>query len=155
MTPDFYRVGLFAAGIIVAFTCAYIRVHIPGNEGYLANLIVTVFSVLAGFLSVVLNMVLLSRPPAFKSKTAQAAYAQGIRGRLLRHSGIFYCYLLILACVFLAEMVRPQWIGCARLLEAFYCGLAGAALLWSFSVPKTLARLHEEQLVLAEEAKKN
>lgn len=155
MKVDYKRVGFAAAGAVVGLAIGFLRTRIPGAEGYIANLVVTVFAVLAGFLSVVLNMVLLAKPTVFKSKTAQAKYAQQMRGRLLRHSAIFYCYLLILCFVFCAELVRPFWPGTSRLLEVVYCGLAAAGLLWSFTVPMTLAKLHEEQMILSQDAAKN
>lgn len=154
MTIDGRKVALLVAGLLVGLAAGWMRSRVSGNEGYLANLIVTLFSVLAGFLSVVLNMVLMTRPPVFKSKQAQASYSNQMRGKLLRHSGIFYCYLLILFSVFIGELIRPYWPGSARLLEIIYSGLATCGLFWSFAVPGTLARLHEDQLTIAQETRK-
>lgn len=154
MNLDRRKVFFAIAGLAIAIAAGWIRTRSSGNDGYIANLIVTLFAVLAGFLSVVLNMVLIASPLAFKSKQAQAVYARQIKRRILRHSGIFYCYLVILLLVFLSELCRPYWPGTARLLEIFYCGLAACGLLWSFAVPGTLAKLHEEQMILAQENRK-
>lgn len=154
MIIDKRKTCFLIVGLVAAILAGWTRAHTPGHEGYVANLVVTVFAVLAGFLSVVLNMVLLSRPAMFKSKQAQSAYSSQVRHRLLRHSLIFYVYLAILMGVVFSELCRPLWPGTSRLLEILYCMLSAAGLVWSFAVPATLAKLHEDQIILAENNRK-
>jgi len=151
---DRRRLAFLIVGIACGLVAGWVRSRTPGNDGYVANVVVTVFAVLAGFLSVVLNMVLMTRPPVFKSKQSQTTYSDQVRSRLVRHSAIFYVYLAILISVFFSELSRVYWPGTSRLLEIAYCALSAAGLVWSLAVPATLAKLHADQITLAETHRK-
>lgn len=146
---DTRRLTLLVMGAVIALAAGWLRTLVPAHAGYLSILIVTIFSIMAGFLSVALNMILVSSPVRFRSPKSRKLYQQHVRGRVMRHSLLFYCYLVILFTVFVSELVAPVYPGLGHGLEIMYVGFSAAALFWSFSIPRTIAKLHEEQSQLA------
>ena len=116
-----------------------------------ANIIVTVFSVLAGFL--VAMIALIGDPSAAAARGSwrfTELNRQGVAQRLARNRWMFVLYLLTLALVFAASLCKMvdgsicymdsilSWI------ERIYLGLAVTAFLLSFRLPWALTRMQME-----------
>ncbi|MCC3256149.1 hypothetical protein [Xanthomonas campestris] len=140
---DWSRTGLFAA--IAVFSAAigwYGQPFIHGNEEA-RDVIVNVFSILAGFLITV--MTLLGEPGLYRGRTwrSDAIKRSNVYQRLVRHKWLFISYLIVLALVFLTTIVtkrKPdgQQVAC---LEALYLGFATFAFIYSLMLPSRLLNL--------------
>lgn len=156
---DLVRTGLIISGGLCGAVVGYLHysgalVDQSGNliDLELSSLVATIFSVLAGFLSVALNLVVIARPVSFKSKKSQRDYTKLIARRLRRHNWLFFSYITILCCVFFAEVSKRTYPMTGNWFETLYLGLSASALIWSFMVPSTIAQIHDEASRFADNA---
>lgn len=149
-----------AAGVVAA---KYGRPLVHGNE-LAANIIVTTFTVLAGFLVAI--MAILGDPGGLLPGSWRIASAQrrALRRKMLVHKYLFYAYLATIALVFGAAMLKglpPElsanhWIKRAtEWTERLYAGFAVTGLIWSFALPGSLMRLNEQRVDAVIEARRN
>ncbi|PKQ08610.1 MAG: hypothetical protein CVT73_06500 [Alphaproteobacteria bacterium HGW-Alphaproteobacteria-12] len=109
---------------------------IHGNDKA-TDVIVTVFSILAGFLIAIMSLLgdasLL--PRSWKVTESQR---QSIKSKLIRQKWLFYLYLLTLSVIFASSLFKKQWPEVTMYLERAYFGLAVTAFLLSFRLPASL-----------------
>ena len=155
MRVDPKRLTMIGTGAALGVFVFCFKTSFLDPEKNLSALVATVFAVLAGFLSVALNAVSVERSQEFRTLSAARRYRALMRRRLQRHNALFYCYLSILLCVFFSELFLSRWHFLGRLFESLYLSLAASALVWSFSIPGTIAQLHDEATQLAKRAASN
>ena len=135
--------GAIAVAASVAISI-YGHKFIEGNEDA-RGVIVTVFSILAGFLIAV--MTLLGddsiRPGSWRIAEAQRSR---IRTKLIRQKWLFYLYLLTLVVIFTTELFRSHYPILTEYLEQIYFGLAILAFLLSFRLPASLMEVQMERI---------
>lgn len=109
------------------------------------QLLVTIFSILAGFLVAIIALL---GDPFLPSGTWRAKeYSRPkIRHRLTRHKYLFYCYLLVLALIFCSILLHDDQSEWVEWLERAYLFFAAFAYVMSLSLPLSLSRLQEERL---------
>ncbi|MOA29679.1 hypothetical protein D3C78_1507100 [compost metagenome] len=106
------------------------------------SVLVTVFSILAGFLVAVMAIVGNERALRGRNWRQDTYYLVQIRRDLKRHAVLFYLYLLVLALAFLASL-DLGWPKSVQVgVECFLLFLACLAMLMSFSLPGQLTRRH-------------
>jgi archaellum biogenesis protein FlaJ (TadC family) len=109
------------------------------------TVIVTVFSILAGFL--IALMTLLGDqsvlPGSWRIAESQRKL---LEAKLIRQKWLFYIYLLTLVLIFIATLMRPHWPLATDWLERFYFGLATTAFLLSFRLPATLMEVQMDRV---------
>ena len=135
------------AGLIAAIWGAPL---IHGNSEA-AGIIVTIFSVLAGFLVGLIALIGdTSAVVARGSWRFTELNRQGVYQRLVRNRWLFVLYLLVLTLIFLSSLIKavahsiPQlWIALLY-VERIYLGLAVLAFLLSFRLPWMLTRMQLE-----------
>lgn len=133
-------------GIFIAFN---FQPKYHGNDDAM-TVLVTVFSVLAGFLVAV--MAIVANDNALKGRTwrQDVFYLQEIKKELFRHKILFYLYLWVLAFAFLAALNLP-WPKCVQVwLEVLMLFVAFFAMLFSFFLPGQLTRryiTHLEEVI--------
>ena len=135
---------MLSAGLFVGCVVFLLKTTLLSPESNLSGLVATIFSVLAGFLAVALNLIVVSQPTAFKSVLSRRRYLRLVGRRMRIHNWLFYCYVSILIFVFYSEMLLLKWPYAAHLLESLYLSLASASLIWSLGIPATIARLQVE-----------
>lgn len=136
------RVVFFGLYIVVAtfFACQF-QAKYHNNDNAL-TVLVTVFSILAGFLIAVMAIVGNERALRGRDWRQDTFYLIQIRRDLRRHAVLFYLYLLILALAFLASLGLP-WPDPIQVgVEGFLLFLACMAMLLSFALPRQLTRRH-------------
>lgn len=96
----FYIMSFLLGGIVATYACPLIS----GNPDAL-NIISTIFSVLAGFLLAILTFI--SDPAILQGKSKQylSVHKVEVSRVILRHSILFYMYLLTLALVFTISLM--------------------------------------------------
>jgi uncharacterized membrane protein len=116
------------------------------NNSNALTVLVTVFSILAGFLIAVMAIVGNERALRGKNWRQDTFYLVQIRRDLKRHAALFYLYLAILALAFLASL-NLSWHSYIQIgIECFLLFLACLAMLFSFSLPGQLTKRHIKDL---------
>lgn len=111
------------------------------------NVIVTVFSILAGFLIAVITLI--GDPKALPSGSWQIARLGSSRtyNRLIRHKWLFILYLVTLFLIFLSILLKKSSLGILLyLIEYIYTFLSCFAALLSFKLPSSLIELQRERI---------
>ncbi len=106
------------------------------------GIVVTVFSILAGFLVAVIT--LLGDPRGEGWKALQLGKRE-LEARLLRHRLLFYLYLSTLGLALATLLVPAEYASVKIWFERFFVGFTVFVFLASFSLPTALSRLQMEK----------
>lgn len=118
---------------------------IHGNQDAI-NVIVTVFSILAGFLIAVITLV--GDPKSLPSGSWRAAKlgSELTYNRLNRHKWLFYLYLVSLFLIFISIVIKSSFPVLQISIEYAYMFFATAATFFSFKLPAGLMQLQQERI---------
>ncbi|TWD54558.1 hypothetical protein FB480_103470 [Agrobacterium vitis] len=109
------------------------------------DLIVTVFSILAGFLIAVMTLLgdqsLL--PGSWRFAQLQR---DNIRAKLIRQKWLFYFYLITLSLIFIRTLIGTRAPELASWLERVYFGFATSSFIFSFLLPSTLMQVQSDRI---------
>ena len=115
-----------------------------GNEEA-TQVIVTVFSILAGFLIAVMSLLGNQSIIPGSWRMSEASKKQ-IETKLVRHKWLFYIYLLTLAVIFVSTLIKDDLPICNLYFEKVYFGLATTAFLLSFRLPSSLMSVQMDRI---------
>ena len=156
MGIGFNRAFAFAYGVVAVavgvVATAYGQDLIHGNEAA-QTVIVTVFSILAGFLIAIMSLLgdqsVLpgSWLIAEKQKTA-------IKLKLTRQKWIFYCYLVTLSLIFVQTLIKTKYSDLGIWVERLYFGFASTSFILSFKLPSTLMSVQADRIEAVVDARK-
>lgn len=137
-----YAIAVTLWGIIGSF---YTKPLIEGNQDAI-NVIVTVFSILAGFLIAVITLV--GDPRSLPSGGWQVARLGSdlTYNRLTRHKWLFYIYLIALVLVFSSMLLKSKFKEANLVVEYIYLFFSIIAFILSFKLPSTLMELQRERI---------
>ncbi|WP_312360251.1 hypothetical protein [Stutzerimonas balearica] len=139
--------------VVSAFFAWHFQPRYHNNSNAL-SVLVTVFSILAGFLVAVMAIVGSERALKGRNWRQDTFYLLQVREELRKHSALFYLYLIVLAFSFLAALglgwPRKVQIG----VEMALLFLASLAMLLSFSLPSQLTKRHVNDLESAIRARR-
>ena len=109
-------------------------------------MIVTVFSILAGFLIAVITLI--GDPKSLPLGTWRAARLASERtySRLVRQQWLFYIYLLALVLIFVSMLAKKKFPAVNHVIEYAYLFFSNAAFIFSFRLPGTLMELQKERV---------
>ncbi|AQU83244.1 MULTISPECIES: hypothetical protein [unclassified Halomonas] len=140
------RIGGLLASLVISFVAAWLlQPKFHDNSGAMSTL-VTVFSILAGFLIAVIALVADERALVGKSSRHDKFYLVQIKNELIGHRYLFYTYLFILGLAFIVSL-KIDWPNCyQKYSELALLTLACHALLRSFFLPGCLSRKYLEIL---------
>lgn len=115
------------------------------NNANAVNTVVTIFSILAGFLIAVITFI--AEPTLRQAKNWQELQLmkKTIQRRLLRQKILFFLYLLTLGValtMFLTPKTMTQFL---VVLETLFLGLAAFVFIASFSLPGSLTRFQMDR----------
>lgn len=139
------RVTLLVIAVACSAIASYLLKPTLANNKDAINTVVTIFSILAGFLIAVISFV--SEPVLKRTEDWQelVAMKRTIKAKLRRHNALFYFYLLTLALA-IALHVTPQENEAIRpWLEYAFIFLASFVFLASFSLPSSLAQIQMDR----------
>ena len=133
---------LAVASLVVAY---YSQPLIHGNDAAV-NVIVTVFSVLAGFLVAIIAVV--GDPSLLPPGSWRAAEMDRDRldRRLVRHQALFMSYLVTLGFIFMSLLVSKAIPSLGAWLERIYLFLGILAFLYSLRLPSVLIATQRERI---------
>ena len=147
------RVGLFAA--ILAVLASYLgQPLVHGNEQAI-NIVVTVFSVLAGFLVAIIAIV--GDPVLLPPGTWRAAELERdkINRRLIRHKWLFSLYLITIGLVFFAILLTDKDPQIVLWLERGFLFFGVFAFVLSLALPGSLMKVQRERIDAVIEHRRN
>lgn len=124
---------------------------IHGNDQAI-NIIITVYSVMAGFLIAIIA-ILGEFQPAGSWRRAEGMRPQIMTG-LNRNKCLFLMYLLSLAMIFLASLFKASYPRLTTAIEYLYMFLTCIAFFWSMRLPGTLLKLQQDRIDQMIEAKR-
>ncbi|MAY63208.1 MAG: hypothetical protein CML29_13450 [Rhizobiales bacterium] len=135
--------GLFAAAAGIVAAC-YGSHLIHDNEAA-QNVIVTVFSILAGFLIAI--MTLLGDQSVLPGSWRIAEQSKiSIKSKLTRQKWLFYCYLVTLSLIFINTLIEAKYPCASLYLERLYFGFATTSFILSFKLPSTLMSVQTDRI---------
>jgi|SRR5690554_904010 len=118
---------------------------IHGNQDAI-NVIVTVFSILAGFLVAVITLV--GDPKSLPAGGWQVARLGSdlTYNRLIRHKWLFKAYLITLFLIFVSIVIKSKYPTVQLILEYGYMFSATISCFLSFKLPSALIELQQERI---------
>lgn len=118
---------------------------IHGNQDAI-NVIVTVFSILAGFLVAVITLV--GDPKSLPTGSWQVARLGSdlTYNRLIRHKWLFKAYLITLFLIFLSIIIKGKYETFQYILEYTYMFFSTISCILSFKLPSALIELQQERI---------
>ena len=150
---DLKYICKFIATIIIAAVAAYFgQPLIAGNERA-ADIIVTAFSIFAGFLIAVFTV--LGDPTVLLPGSWRIASLQRgeIQKKLMRHKVLFHLYLITLFLIFVSSLFEKTFPVINRWVEMVYLFLGVLGFLGSLSLPKALIEINETRINSAIDAR--
>lgn len=140
-----FIVIVLLSGIVSYFT----QPHIHGNEKAV-DLIINVFSILAGFLVAIMTLFSdfsINNETNWREVSLQK---QTIRVRAAKNKHLFYCYLIVLVFVFIsilfAKSEETLYQNIVEYAEYIYLYFASVALGYSLFLPNKIYQLQKEKL---------
>lgn len=154
MAVDKKRVSLFLFAVVSGILVGYNGQSLIHNNAQAINIIVTVFSVLAGFLVAI--MTIIGEPGTLlgKSWRAYEINRKNVFTRLVRQKWLFYLYLATLGMIFVASLVKATSPALTIWLERIYLGGATTAFILSMGLPSALLTIQLERHDAIIEAKR-
>lgn len=143
---DWAKVTFGLLAISFAATVAWFGRPLIHKNYEAMNVLVTVFSILAGFLIAVISVA--GDPTIFKPGTWRIVEVQrrGALNRLVRHKWLFVIYLITLCTVFCVFLFKELYPTVARNLEALFLFFGALSFIFSVMLPFTLVRIQEEKI---------
>lgn len=132
---------LFGGLAITVSICAgYFGYPLIAGNTEARGVIVTVFSILAGFLIAVMS--LYGNPAMMSGKwTQDAAQIKNVHIKLIRHKWLFVLYLLTLLVIFVSTLVEKSFPDATEWFERGYFSLSVLAFFCSFTLPSSLLEI--------------
>ncbi len=123
----------------------YAKPLIADNQDAI-NVIVTVFSILAGFLVALITLI--GDPKSLPSGGWQIARLGSdlTYNRLVRQKWLFFIYLIALALIFISMLLKKSFPEVNCIIEYVYLFFSSVAFLLSFMLPSTLMDLQKERI---------
>ena len=131
--------------VISLAAAVYGQPFVHGNSEAI-SIIVTVFSVLAGFLVAIIAIVGdpgLLAPGSWRTAELQRAR---IVDRLTRHQWLFYLYLVTLTFIFASVLVPNSFPRLVVWIERIYLFAGVLAFLCSYLLPSALMKIQQERI---------
>ena len=151
-----HRLAYAALSITVASVLTPVLLPWYHGNSDARSVLVTVFSILAGFLVAVMAIVADDRSLVGRNWREDTFFLRSIRAQLTRHRLLFQLYLLILVLCFV-DALHPNWSPDLQLwVERVTIFLSLIGLMFSFLLPEQLTRRHLDRLTrLIEERRTN
>ncbi|HBN8576485.1 hypothetical protein [Pseudomonas aeruginosa] len=143
---DWSRIRFFCYAAILSCEGAFLAKPLMLENSEALSVIVTAYSILAGFLVGIITMI--GDPKSLPSGSWQVARLSSeiIYRRLKRHKFLFTAYLATIALIFLSILLKKNNSDVNDFVEYIYLFLAIFCFLYSLKLPSTLMQLQEERI---------
>jgi hypothetical protein len=135
---DFAKIRLAVLAVILAGLASYFGQPLVHGNDQAVNVVITVFSVLAGFLVAIIAIV--GDPVLLPPGTWRAAEMERekLNSRLIRHKWLFTLYLITLGLVFFALLLKDKDPNIVLWLERGFLFFGVFAFVLSLALPGSL-----------------
>lgn len=142
---DWWRIGKLAGAIIVSGAVGYFFQPMVADNTDAVNTVVTIFSILAGFLIAVITLI--AEPTLRQAKNWQELQLmkRTVQRKLFRQKLLFFLYLITLGVALGTFLVPDAQTELLRRLETVFLGLATFVFLASFDLPGSLMKIQMER----------
>ena len=142
---DWWRLGKLVVAIGVSCAVGYFFQPMVANNTDAVNTVVTIFSILAGFLIAVITLI--AEPTLKQAKNWQELQLmkQTVQRKLFRQKLLFFLYLITLGVALGTFLVPDAQAELRRWLETVFLGLATFVFLASFDLPGSLMKIQMER----------
>lgn len=142
---DWWRIGKLAGAIVVSCAVGYLFQPMVAHNTNAVNTVVTIFSILAGFLIAVITLI--AEPTLKQAKNWQELQLmkKTVQRKLFRQKLLFFLYLITLGVALGTFLVPDAQAELRRWLETIFLGLATFVFLASFDLPGSLMKIQMER----------
>jgi hypothetical protein len=143
---DSHKIKYAVCVILWGSLGAYFAKPLIANNQDAINVIVTVFSILAGFLVALITLI--GDPKSLPSGGWQVARLGSdlTYNRLMRQKWLFYIYLIALALIFLSMLLKKEFQAINCVIEYGYMFFSIVAFMLSFKLPSMLMEMQKERI---------
>ena len=159
----FGRILFFAVCASIGATVAWVSQPYVHENSDATTVVVTVMTVLAGFMIAIITV--LGDPASVPDGTWRTVEArrENIESKIIRHAYLFILYLLALAFLFAATIIKkvPEkdlwfgWYQWVKWIDYSYVFLGVTSFLPTFSLPFSLQKIQMERLKLEAQRRKS
>lgn len=142
---DWWRLGKLALAITVSIAAGYFLQPMVSHNTDAVNTVVTIFSILAGFLIAVITLIVEPTLKQAKNWDELQLMKKTIRRKLFRQKLLFFLYLITLGVALGTFLVPDTYTELRRMLESVFIGLAFFVFLASFDLPGSLMNIQMER----------
>lgn len=142
---DWWRLVKLALAVGMSAFVGYRFQPMVSNNPDAVNTVVTIFSILAGFLIAVITFI--AEPTLQQAKNWEELQhmKETVRRKLFRQKLLFFLYLLTLGVALAMYLTPPELTEVLRWLQTVFLGLASFVFLASFSLPGSLMKIQMER----------
>lgn len=144
-TTDWWRIAKLATAIVVSSAVGYYCQPLVAKNKDAVNTVVTIFSILAGFLIAVITLI--AEPTLKQAKSWQELQLmkKTVKRKLFRQKLLFFFYLITLGVALSTFLVPDSQADFRRWLETIFLGLATFVFLASFDLPGSLMKIQMDR----------
>ncbi|KQV39187.1 MULTISPECIES: hypothetical protein [unclassified Rhizobium] len=143
--PRILPIAYTTCAVVLGFAAGWLGQDLVHGNDDARDVIVTVFSILAGFLIAIMTLLGDQSVIPGSWRIAQEK-RESIRAKLIRQKWLFYLYLVTLSLIFLDTLLKVRFPEVAVWLERAYFGFATTAFILSFKLPSTLMEVQTERI---------
>ncbi|MCT4655994.1 MAG: hypothetical protein N4A65_09320 [Cohaesibacter sp.] len=142
---DWWRLTKLTIALGVSGIVGYRFQPMVSNNPDAVNTVVTIFSILAGFLIAVITFIAEPTLQAAKNWQELQQMKETVRRKLFRQKLLFFLYLLTLGTALAMYLTPPASVEVLKWLQMAFLGLATFVFLASFSLPGSLMKIQMER----------
>lgn len=151
---DWTGIGYVLVSLVCGVVGGYLGQPLVHENPDANEIVITLFSILAGFLVAIMTLVGDTSLFSAISPRAHEGMRTTVLARLARQKWLFYSYLGTLGFLFLSTLTGANWPAVKIWTERLYLGLAIFAFLLSLRLPSLLLKLQLERHDLMIEEKR-
>lgn len=142
---DWWRLAKLVAALGLSAFIGHRFQPMVSNNPDAVNTVVTIFSILAGFLIAVITFI--AEPTLQQAKNWEELQhmKETVRRKLFRQKLLFFLYLLTLGIALAMYLTPPEKVDVLECLQMIFLGLATFVFLASFSLPGSLMKIQMER----------
>lgn len=142
---DWVRVVKLVVALAVAAFVGYRFQPMVSNNPDAVNTVVTIFSILAGFLIAVITFIAEPTLQGAKNWQELQKMKKTVHNKLFRQKMLFFLYLVTLGVALAMYLTPPASVEVLKWLQMAFLGLATFVFLASFSLPGSLMKIQMER----------
>lgn len=142
---DWWRLIKITAAVLVSGAVGYLFQPMVAHNADAVNTVVTIFSILAGFLIAVITLIAEPTLKQARNWEELQLMKRTVERKLFRQKLLFFLYLITLGVALGTFLVPDTHADMRRWLETAFLGLATFVFLASFDLPGSLMRIQMER----------